>query len=600
MQRDREVRAHFRHSMRIKKTKSARRMSGFLLRSITAAALLSSSSGTVMAQDAGSLLREQQRQQELQKPERLPKPEEPHAKPAPPAPHETGETLIVKELRFTGKTDLLLPAEQKRFAAAIRNESAGFADLQSLADEVTAELQKQGRLLARAVLPPQDITAGVVTLDVAEGTLERIDIERGKGARVQEDLLRAIGQRQVRADNVTKQALEEALLRMSDLPGVTAHARLAPGTAPNTSRLVVGVEQAPILSASLWGDNYGSADTGRAQGNALVTLADLTGRGDQTSFTAGGAEGQKFGQIEVSAPWGASGVTAHASYGYLTYRNIDELGRLAGLDGFARHAGAGLDYGLSRSRRLNLQLSAGIHWKALVDDAIAGRLQDKRVQSGNIALAGELRDALGGGALTSWSLDWTWGNLDLSRVPAALAADAAGLKTQGNYQRLSAGLGRLQALRGDFSIFTHIYGQWASKNLDSSEEFALGGPYGVRGWPVGAGRGDMGLLGTVELRYDAPVPVLSGQVQLSAFLDGGRVRVNRNPNGVPLPTACRCNVYDLAGAGLGMHWTRKDLSLAAFYAQGLGNNPGRSSVNGVYAEDRTNRRQFWLQSAIRF
>lgn len=594
------MRAHFLHSMQIKETKSARRMPGFLLRGITAAALLSCSSGTVMSQDAGSLLREQQRQQALQKPERLPAPEESRTKPAPPAPHETGETLIVKELRFTGKAELLPLVEQERFAAAIQNKNAGFASLQALADEVTSELQKRGRLLARASLPPQDITAGVVTIDVAEGTLERIDIERGKDVRVQEDLLRAIGQRQVRADNVTKQTLEEVLLRMSDLPGVTTHAKLAPGTAPNTSRLVVNVEQAPVLSASLWGDNYGSADTGRVQGNALVTLADLTGRGDRTRFTAGGSEGQKFGQVEVSAPLGASGFTAHASYGYLTYRNIDALGRLGGLEGFARHAGAGLDYGLVRSRRLNLQLSAGIHWKALVDDAITGRLQDKRVQSGNVALAGDLRDTLGGGGLTSWSLDWTWGNLDLSRVQAALAADAAGLKTQGNYQRLSAGLGRLQALPGTFSLFTHIYGQWASKNLDSSEDFALGGPYGVRGWPVGAGRGDMGLLGMAELRYDVPAPTLSGLVQLSAFLDGGRVRVNRNPNGVPLPTACGCNVYDLAGAGLGMRWTRKDLSLAAFYAQGLGNNPGRSSVNGVYTEDRASRRQFWLQGAIRF
>lgn len=575
-------------------------MSGFLLCSITAAVLLTGASGTALAQDAGALLREQQRHQELQKPELLPEPEEPGNKQVPPAPHETGETLLVKELRFTGKVDMLPPAERERFAGAIRNEYAGLASLQALADEVTAELQKQGRLLARAVLPPQDITEGVVTLNVAEGTLERIDIERGKGARIREELLRAISQRQVQADSVAKQAIEEALLRMNDLPGVAARSKLVPGTAPNTSRLVVGVEQAPILSASLWGDNYGGSGTGRAQGNALVTLTDFTGLGDQTRFTGVFSEGQKFGQAEVSVPWGASGLTAHASYGYLSYRNIDGLGRLAGLKGFAHHAGADLDYGLIRSRGLSLWLSAGLHWKALIDDAIAGRLQDKRVRSGNVALAGELRDTLGGGGLTNWSLGWTWGNLDLARVPAALAADAAGLRTQGNYQLLSAGLGRLQALPGDFSLFTHIYGQWTNKNLDSSEDFALGGPYGVRGWPVGEGRGDMGLLGTVELRYDAPVPPSWRQIQLSAFLDGGRVRVNRNPNGVPLPTTCGCNAYNLAGAGLGVRWTREDLSLAAFYAHGLGNNPGRSSVNGAYADGRTSSQQFWLQSAIRF
>jgi len=510
-------------------------MSGFLMRSITVTALLTDVCGTALAQDAGALLREQQRQQELQKSERLSKPEEFRAKQAPPTPPETGETLLIKALRFTGKADLLPPAERERFAAAIQNKRVGIADLQALADDVTGALQKQGRLLARAVLPPQDITAGIVTLDIAEGTLEQIDIERGKGTRVREELLRAIGQRQVQTDSVAKQALEEALLRMNDLPGVTASAKLAPGTAPNTSRLVVGVEQAPILSALLGGDNYGGSDTGRAQGNAQVALTDLTGLGDQTRFTGAFSEGQKFGQAEVSAPLGASGVTAHASYSHLAYRNIDEPGRLAGLEGSARQVGAGVDYDLVRSRGLKLRLSTELHQKSLIDDTTAGRLQDKRVRSGNVALVGELRDALGGGGLTSGSLDLTRGDLDLSRVPAALATDTAGLKTQGSYQRVNLSLSRLQNLPGDFSLFTHVYGQWASKNLDSSEDFALGGPYGVRGWRVGEGRGDMGLLGTAELRYDAPVPAPWGRIQLSAFLDGGRVGSTR------IRTTCLCS-----------------------------------------------------------
>lgn len=43
---------------------------------------------------------------------------------------------------------------------------------------------------------------------------------------------------------------------------------------------MVGVDEAPILSANLWGDNYGSANTGRAQGNALVSASDFSGFGD--------------------------------------------------------------------------------------------------------------------------------------------------------------------------------------------------------------------------------------------------------------------------------------------------------------------------------
>lgn len=592
-------------SFPIEETKSA--AAGLSWRSLVTALLLSGAASAAPAQDAGFLLR----QQELQSPNRESlnlrlSPEvgsellDSRRQSSSAAPAGTGDTVFIRELRYTGRADLLPPVDREKFAGAIRGRRFGIDALRLLADDVTAALQKQGRLLARADLPPQDVTEGILTLHIVDGMLERIDIHRGKDVRIRDDLLQAIAQRGVEEGSVTREAVEEALLQMNELPGVTVRGRLMPGTAPNTTRLAVDVEQTPVFSASLWGDNHGSPDTSRTQGNALATFADLTGHGDRARLTGIVSEGQNFAQAEVSLPLGASGFSAQASYGYLSYRNIAGLGLQAGLEGFARHAGVGVDYGLLRARGRSLQLSANVRWKALVDDTSAGRLQDKRVQAVILALAGESQDDLGGGALTNWHVAWTLGDLDLSRLPSALAADAAGLQSQGGYRRVNAGLSRLQALPGPFALFAQVSSQWADKNLDSSEEFALGGPYGVRGWPVGEGRGDMGVLGTVEFRYDAAVPAKWGKMQLSAFLDGGRVRVNTRPNGMPLPTACACNSYSLAGAGLGMRWTRQDVSMAAFYAQGLGSNPGRSIINGANADGRTNRRRLWLQGAIRF
>lgn len=202
--------------------------------------------------------------------------------------------------------------------------------------------------------------------------------------------------------------------------------------------------------------------------------------------------------------------------------------------------------------------------------------------------------------MTNWSLGWTWGDLDLSRQASALAVDEAGLKTQGQFHRLNTSVARLQDLPGDFSLFARAYGQWANKNLDSSEDFALGGPYGVRGWPVGDGRGDMGVLGTVELRYDAPIPDTLGALQLAGFVDAGHIWVNKDPNGVAATNACGCNDYSLASAGVSARWTRENLSLSATYARGLGDNPGRSSITGENADGGTSHQQFWLSGAIRF
>jgi hemolysin activation/secretion protein len=569
-------------------------------RAVLVVALIAGAAVPAVAQDAGSLLREMQRQQELQRQERLPVPDEVRPQQAPTTVPERGERITVKGVRFTGKVELLPPDERKRLAASVRGKRLGIKGLYALADQVTAALQGRGRLLARALLPPQDVTSGIVTIEIAEGALKTITLDRAKGVRVREDLLRAIIEDRLKPDGVTRQDLEDALLRMNDLPGVSVHAKLAPGEAPNTSKLVVGVEQAPIVGGGHWADNYGSYGVGKAQGNGLVTLTDVTGRGDLTRLSGTVSQGQEYGSLTTSVPLGASAFIANASYGYLDYRNIDPIGRALGLTGFAHFVNGGVDYSLIRSRDFNLQLGGAVTWKALVDDSIVGLLQDKRSTSGTLSLSGDRRDALLGGGITNWSVSWTSGDLDLSRVPSALAADKAGLRTQGQFNRINATVARLQALPGDLAAFGRLYGQWAGKNLDSSEDFALGGPFGVRGYPVGEGRGDMGVLGTLELRYNAPLPQRFGSLQLASFLDGGYVRINVSPNGIAPVTVCGCNDYGLASAGLAARWTRERLNVSVSWAHTLGDNPGRSIITGANADGGKASDQFWLQAAIRF
>jgi len=69
------------------------------------------------AQDAGPLLREQERREELLRLERLTKPEEVHPEKAPARAPETGETILVNEIRYSGKVELFTEAERSGFAA---------------------------------------------------------------------------------------------------------------------------------------------------------------------------------------------------------------------------------------------------------------------------------------------------------------------------------------------------------------------------------------------------------------------------------------------------------------------------------------------------
>jgi len=553
-----------------------------------------------MAQDAGALLQDQQRRQESPRSQPLRQSSSEENLLNRPLPRESGPTIEIRELRLSGRTELLTAAERTEITGDVPGQSLGVDGLRSLADRITARLQQRGRLLARAILPPQDITEGVVVIEIVEGTLASVQFERGENVRVSESLLEGIVARRPAARSAAQADIESALLELNDLPGVSVRAKLTPGVTPNTSNLVVGVEQAPIVSGSVWGDNQGSESTGREQASMLVTLTDLTRHADESSVLASASDGQKFAQATLSAPLSASGLTANVRYAWLSYENLDAIGRAAELEGSARHVTLSLDYSLIRSRDLNVRLSGGIAWKALTDESLALQLNDKRVSSTSLAVSVDTRDEFWGGGFTSSSLSWAYGDVDLSRIPAALAADAAALRTQGQFHRFNASIARIQYVTRRVSLFTRAYGQWSNGNLDSSEDLALGGPYAVRAYPVGEGRGDMGIVSSMELRYDAALRPQWGDLQLLTFFDAGHVWVNRTSNGVPALNACGCNEYQLQSAGLGLRWTRDYLSLSASHAYAVGSNPGRSRMTGANADGKTDRQQLWMQGAFRF
>jgi hemolysin activation/secretion protein len=69
-----------------------------------------------------------------------------------------------------------------------------------------------------------------------------------------------------------------------------------------------------------------------------------------------------------------------------------------------------------------------------------------------------------------------------------------------------------------------LRGQWASRNLESYNQITLGGVNGVRAYTSADGVGGHVALASLELTQ-ALSPVLS----VTAFFDGGQVRVQAKP-----------------------------------------------------------------------
>jgi hemolysin activation/secretion protein len=307
--------------------------------------------------------------------------------------------------------------------------------------------------------------------------------------------------------------------------------------------LVVDVEPGPRIAGSIGLDNYGSRYTGEKRLSGTLYFNNLLGIGDQT-VVSGLLSDRKlgYGRLGYSVPVGGSGARLGAFVSSTKYELAREFAVLDA-HGTARNLSIYATYPLVRTQRANLTSSVSLETRRLSDriDAI-GTASDKKASVLGLGLSGSYRDDLGGGGLSNFDLSTNFGKLSIES-PVSLAIDNISAKTNGAYKKVFITANRLQKISNNDSLWLALSAQWASKNLDSSEKFVLGGASGVRAYPQGEGIGDQGYLASVEYRHN-----FSEALQAALFYDTGSVSVNRE-----VFDSAAVNKRTLSGMGLGFN-----------------------------------------------
>ena len=527
------------------------------------------------------------------------------AAPAADASQSAGLAVRLRSVRFSGATELAASENLAALAAPSIGRTLGHGELQQIAEAATRQLRARGYVLARAYLPRQDLTEGDLEIAIVAGRLQSgADRIAVKGqTRIDPARLRAIAEaalpegRPVRGDD-----LERAVLLINDVPGITARSTLERGNEPGTSRLVVDATEGAPVQGSAWTDNYGNRSTGSARVGAQVLLNDPLRLGDAASLGVSKSSGSTVALFNYSVPLTASGLRLNAGASYLRYHVDQEAFTPLDLRGTARSGQIGLSYPVLRTRNANLTASATYEQRRLDDDALGARVRSRQVEGLSFALAGNRIDTFAGGGLWDGAAVLTAGRADLGGNAVDRIVDSLTARTDGSFQKVVLRANRLQNLGGtpgaEWTLFAGATGQLASGNLDSSEKFILGGPSGVRAYPVGEAAGDQGLLGTVELRRNIDIGG-DRKLQGLAFVDAGRVRLHKSAWPGSLTNADGTNEYSLAGAGVGANLWIGRWTLRAAVARTLGDNPGRS-LAGLDADGRSSKWRGWVQAAYAF
>jgi hemolysin activation/secretion protein len=583
------------------KTQTARQASHLFTRKALVVALLGAGlMGPAWAQtaipDAGSTLREELRRNQ-------PAPATPvpagTAAQAPDSRADTGPRLAVSAFRVQG-LHALSEQTASRFLEPYAGKSYSMEGLHKVAEAFEQWLRGRGLFTARAYVPPQDIAGGVVEIRVLQGHLEGIDIKSAPGTRLSDDTLRRFLAGSLPPGSALQQdQLERGLLLLNDMPATSARAVLTPGKELGGSRVVVEAAQGPVYSGSVDVDNTGNRYTGSYRFGAALSVNDAYGLADQWSLRGSASQGSAFVRAAYNLPLDNTGLRAGLSWIGSNYRLCcEETIKSLDANGKATAASLFLSYPMVRGRMDNLHSFLSLSSRSFVNKSLGQTLSDKSSTVFTLAVGGDHSDVLGLtqlGAYTTYGLQVSGGNLKLGRVPADKAQDAVTAKTQGGFGKLTAQVAQTLRISKDSTLNASLSIQRASKNLDSSEKFSLGGAQGVRAYPTGEASGDEGLLLSIEYRKE-----FNRDLGLIAFLDAGQITLHKTLWDGALAANGPSNSYGLAGLGASVVYSpMNNTQVTGTLATRLGANPARDA-KGNNSDGRSERWRLWLQASVGF
>ena len=529
--------------------------------------------------DAGSLQQQLERDRRPALPQRGTLPD--MAAPTGPS-LATGDTTVeVKLFRVLGNT-LLTPAQIDAVLAPYRNKPLGLPQLQEAADALGLAYRAQGGVV-RTTLPKQDVTDGIVTIQVLESAMGAVQIEgagpvRSKLAHVLGMIQAAQPQGQVLDGN----ALDRALLLADDLPGAAVNGSLRQGDKENTTDLSLKFSDEPAWFADASLDNNGARSTGNIRLAANASLNSPLGLGDSASLSLLHTQGSDYVRAAFSLPVGLNGWRAGLSTSLMRYKLVSSDFAALGAKGTSTTFGLDASYPLLRSRTRNVYLNLNADRKQLDNQSNGATQSHYGVNTLSAGLSGNLYDNLGGNAATNASLTLVkgrvnQGTLDVGENPALA----------GGFSKLRYALSRQQPLGEKFSLLAAVSGQSSASQLDSSEKFYLGGPAGVRAYPVNEGSGTSGTLVSADLRWH-----LSPGLNLEAFADHGTVQ-NSGSSTSP-------QNYSLKGYGLGLRWfSGSGANFRLSLARRAGNNPN-PTANGSDQDGTRTLNRLWATANLPF
>jgi len=429
--------------------------------------------------------------------------------------------FVLKSIRFEGATRYTANDMKALYADKI-GKKISITELNKIVADVTAFYRNNGYILTRAVLPPQRIEDGNVTIRIVEGFVNAVLLEGDVGAGKDRALLEKLADKIRASKPLNSKDLERYLLLMEDLPGVSARAVIRPAAkVTGASDVVVNITRKKIEGTFTF-DNRGTRFLGPIQGSATAAFNNLFGWNDQTQLRVLNSVFEpaelQFGELRHEEQVGTEGTKFIASASYARTRPGHTLDIL-NIDGWSATEALGFVHPMLRSRQDNWFISTDLTF----------RTSDVQILDTTL-----YRDEI-----TIWRIGTSYDFMDkwfaVNRMEANIAKginwwndNGANSLSRANgetsFTKLTGKATRIQPISGPWTAFGSVTGQYSFDPLLAAEEFSLGGEEFGSAYDTAELTGDHGLAGRVELQYNqARQQTFLTNYQLYGFYDIGRV-----------------------------------------------------------------------------
>lgn len=417
-------------------------------------------------------------------------------------------------------TDWLL---LKNIAKQGNNQCLGGQGINLLMSAVQNRIIERGYVTTRVLAPPQDLSSGILKLQILEGRVSNITLTPDSDTyiRMFNTLPSAEG------DRLNLRDIEQGLENLKRIPTTQADIQLVPGEQPGETELAVSWKQARHwrLGASL--DDSGTVSTGRYQGGVTLYLDNPLSIND-TFYISGGHDLQGRGER------GTRNYTAHYSIPYeywtfgVTTSSYNYHQTVAGLIENYKYSGDSNNLTLSASRLIhrNATQKTTLTYDVLIKDS-KNYINDTEinVQRRNTSawrLGLQHRHYISTATLDA-GITYQQGTRWFGAQPAPeeYTGQATALS---KITQLSANLDVPFSLLGQqFSYRTQYQRQLSSSTaLTSQDRFSIGGRWSVRGYDGELSlSADRGWYTRNELAWKMPEPVQNHEFYLG--LDYGEV-----------------------------------------------------------------------------